>query len=129
MLGIVCGCEGELEQPHGGPVIHCTRCRREYPFKELRTISMLIRKALYTPSSEQQTGATEPEKRAAINKAASKIARLKLRIIEIEEPAPQPVAPRSTVYPQTVYTTTSWAGNTVYGNVYIRVNIYSGGVS
>lgn len=128
MLSIVCDCEGLLEQPHGGPVVHCTRCRKEYPFKELRTILMLLKKAFYTPSSEQQSAPNEHEQRAAINLAARKLCRLKLRIVEAEpEPAPAPrpvVVQRPTVYAQS---TVTWAGN--MGSVYVRVNFWDGGIS
>lgn len=125
---VACECEGLLEPPTGAPVVRCTRCGKEYPFKELRTILMLLKKAFYTPSSEQQSAPNEHEQRAAINLAARRLCKLKLRILEDEpEPARQPVAPRPTVYAQPAYTTTTWVGN--IGNVYVRVNFWGGGVS
>lgn len=121
-LGIVCGCEGLLGRQ--GTFALCRSCHKAFPLDEVETVLKLLRKADYEPTSSEQSAPTEQEKRSALNIAARKLAKLGLRVMEVEEiPVPPPVPPR--VWRQPVYTTTAntsgWVSNFSY--VSVRVTI------
>lgn len=120
-LGIFCGCEGPL-RPAGERAI-CLRCQKTYPHSELEKILKLLRKADYEPQSPDQQAPTVEEKRTALNLAARKLARLKLKVLDMDELPRQPERPAQA--PVTTSTSTwSYGQNTVVTRVYVRVVVY-----
>lgn len=125
MLGIVCDCEGLLAKR--GTFISCTQCRKTYPLDELEQILKLMVLADREHDNDGKP-ANENVRRLALNKAASKLARLKLRVCEIQpQPPPQPVSPPPPPTYQSPFVTTTGTGftgfvyNSPFGNVYIHV--------
>lgn len=120
---IACACEGPLGQPQGETVA-CLRCHRTYPVKEAMQILKLLRLASREMDNDGKP-ANEHVRRTALNKAAYRLAALKLRAIDEEDL--QPVAPTPApppVYQQPFYYSPVWpyASNTFnVGTIFIRV--------
>lgn len=112
-------CEGLLRP--GSENATCIRCGRILPMKELKQVLKLLRVANYKPASEQQQGPTEDEKRNAVNRAALKLARLKLKVTDLEELQPPP-PPAPTFVPRAVVSTSSWTTTSnSFGGFYVRI--------
>lgn len=129
-LGIVCMCEGMLRMGMSGTSVNCSRCFKVFPRDEVETVLKLLRTANYEPSAPGQQAATEEERRTATNLAARKLAKLKLKVMDVDELCPEPVRPvpaPPVPYPVHRYHTTTVSttgfGTNVVGAVYIHITL------
>lgn len=125
MRGIFCGCEGPLA--HVGNQGVCIRCQRTYPSPELEQIVKLLLLAEREFDNDGKP-ANENVRRLALNKAATKLAKLGLRVMDMANarpPAPPPPPTPPPVYrtPATWTSTTTTFSSPMGVNVVFRVTI------
>lgn len=119
---IVCACESPLGPPYGD-VVRCTQCPRTYPTKETVQILKLLKLAARETDNDGKS-ANEHVRRTALNKAAHKLAALKLKVFDENSwrpPAPPPV--RYPIYAATATATATTTGNPASTWTHVVVNV------
>jgi hypothetical protein len=108
--------------------VYCTRCWRSFPFKETLQVLKLLKLAARETDNDGKPS-NQHVRRTALNKAAHKLAALRLKAIDESELQPTPPPPIPTpppvYYPATYVTTVSNVGNTIFGfgNFYVRLTL------
>lgn len=124
---IVCACESPLGQPQGD-LVHCTRCPRTYPTKETVQILKLLRLAAREMDNDGKP-ANENVRHVALNKAAKRMAALKLKALDESELHPAPPPPVYTPPPTQSYTSVTYNNVSVgfidinLGGFFVRVRV------